>query len=124
MRKIALSLGLAAACATSVVAIAPAAVASESTAQAACYTLWDTHGYEGGSRTFSGNDSDFRNNNWSNGVASNNAANAAKNRCGFRVHMYDGTGYAGQAYSIQANSSDSDFANNAFSNKASSLNGF
>lgn len=124
MRKIALSLGLAAACATSIVAMAPAAVASESVAQAACFTLWDTHGYEGGSRTFSQNDGNFGNNDFSNGRASNNAANAAKNNCGFRVHLYDGTGYAGQAYSIQGNSNDSDFGNNNFSNKASSLNGF
>ncbi|MEW2070985.1 hypothetical protein [Streptomyces sp. NPDC007346] len=124
MRKIALSLGLAAASATSIIAMAPAAGASEPVAQAACFTLWDTHGFNGGSRAFSANDADFRNNNWSNGLASNNAANAAKNRCSFRVHMYDGLNYAGQAYSIQGNSEDSDFGNNAFSNKASSLNGF
>ncbi|MEU6013638.1 hypothetical protein ABZ826_06080 [Streptomyces sp. NPDC047515] len=87
-------------------------------------TLWDTHGYEGGSRAFSGNDNDFSNNNWSNGKKMNDAANAGKNNCGFWIHMYADAYYKGQGYSLKPNSSDSDFGNNSFSNKASSLNGF
>ncbi|MFD7091985.1 hypothetical protein [Streptomyces sp. NPDC056652] len=124
MRKIALSLGLTAVFGASLVATAPVATASESRVQAACFTLWQTNGYNDGSRTFSGNDHDFGNNNWSNGRASNNDANSGKNTCGFRVFMYDGVSYGGQSYYLQANSNDSDFGNNSFSNKATSLNGF
>ncbi|MEU8984692.1 hypothetical protein [Streptomyces sp. NPDC048309] len=125
MRKIALSLGLAAVCGASLIAVAPVATASEAGAQAAaCFTLWDTHGFEGGSRTFSGNDADFSNNVWSNGKKMNDAANAGKNNCGHRVDMYADAYYKKQSYGLQKNSEDADFANNSFSNKASSLNGF
>ncbi|MFJ2826471.1 hypothetical protein ACIPC1_02465 [Streptomyces sp. NPDC087263] len=124
MRKLALSLGLAAVCGTALIAVAPVATASETGAQAACFTLWDTAGYKDGSRVFSGNDSDFSNNNWSSGKSSNNSANSGKNACSHNVYMYAETSYAGQSYYLQDNSVDSDFGNNGFSNTAESLNGF
>lgn len=125
MRKLTLSLGLAAVCATSLIAVAPAATASESGTQAsACVTLWQTAGYNDGSRAFSGNDSNFVGNNWSNGQASNDDANSGRNNCGFWIHMYKDSNYNGTSYSLQPTSADSDFGNNSFSNKATSLNGF
>ncbi|MCW5252013.1 peptidase inhibitor family I36 protein [Streptomyces sp. SHP 1-2] len=125
MRKLTLSLGLAAVCATSLVAVAPAATAAESGTQAAaCITLWQTAGYKDGSRTFSGNDSNFSDNKWSSGSPMNDDANSGKNNCSHWVHMYADSNYNGQSYSLQPTSSDSDFGNNNFSNKASSLNGF
>ncbi|MFI5621274.1 hypothetical protein [Streptomyces sp. NPDC051567] len=124
MRKIALSLGLAAVTGASLFVISPAATAAESGTQAACFTLWQTANYNDGSRTFSANDANFNNNNWSNGQSSNDDANSARNRCSHRVFLYADAGYSGQSYYLQANSNDGDFGNNAFSNKASSLNGF
>ncbi|MFI0730546.1 hypothetical protein ACH4S9_16355 [Streptomyces sp. NPDC021225] len=85
MRKLTLSLSLAAVCATSLIAIAPAATASESGAQASCVTLWQAAGDKDESRAFSGNDSNFVGNNWSSGTAMNDDANSGKNNCGSRV---------------------------------------
>ncbi|WP_371791344.1 hypothetical protein OG285_16105 [Streptomyces sp. NBC_01471] len=125
MRKIALSVGLAAVATAGLIAASPAATAAEAGTQAtACFTLWQTAGYNDGSRSFSGNDNDFGNNNWSNGKKSNDDANSGKNACSHRVYLYANSNYGGQSYYLQANSSDSDFGNNSFSNKASSLNGF
>ncbi|QEV21071.1 peptidase inhibitor family I36 protein [Streptomyces alboniger] len=125
MRKLTLSLGLAAVCATSLVAIAPAATAAESGPQAAaCFTLWDTNGFRDGSRAFSGNDKTFSGDKWSSGSAMNDDANAAKNRCGHWVHLHQDVNYQGQSYGLKPHSEDSDFENNNFANKASSLNGF
>lgn len=125
MRKLILSLGLAAVCTTSLVAIVPAATAAESGTQASvCVTLWQTAGCNDGARAFSGNDSTSVGNKWSNGHSVNDEANSGRNNCSHWFHMYKDANYNGQSYSLQPASVDSEFGNNSFSNKASSLNGF
>lgn len=125
MRKILpVSVGMAAVLGAGLLTIAPSASASSTGQAAACATLYATAGFQGGSRTFSGNDGNFDGNVWSNGQSMNDDTNAVKNRCGHTVTLWEDSGYYGDLHRMQANGEDSDLSNNGFANRASSLNGF